>query len=352
MIRFAKGAILLICWLAWGWTAASGTEPVMPQATPTVTPPATPQVTPQATPQATPQPAPESVLERVARTGVLIAGARTDASPFGYINAKGEWVGYSIDLLHLIQQALQRQLNREVQLQLVETNVSNWAPKLERQQIDLACGSISITSVRQLKVDFSIGYFRTGTQFLVKKAHQLSPPVFRVGVVRSASDEYSVEDGLQLAQVTRFSNRAAGLVALNAGQIDALASDGILLEGLRQGLPNPAEFEIMPPQPLNSEIYGCALPQNDPALRSLVNQTLLGFVQGVLNQNSQDVAIVDTWFGENGVAPVDRTQLLNFFRQLIKSHEQPPESSSQNPSQNPSAQPQIQPAQPQPQRTP
>ena len=328
MIRFAKAG-LLVCWLWLGWTAAAVAQ---------TAPQPVPQATPQPVPQAAPQP--ESVLERVARTGVLTAGARTDAPPFGYINAKGEWVGYSIDLLHLIQQALQRQLNRPVQLTLVETNVSNWVPKLEQQQIDIACGSISITTIRQLKVDFSIGYFRTGTQFLVKKAHQLTPPLFRIGVVRGASDEYSVEDGLQLAQVTRFTNRAAGVAALNAGQIDALASDGILLEGLLQSLPNPAEFEIMPPQPLNTSTYGCALPQNDPALRSLVNQTLLGFVQGVLNQNSPDVAIFDTWFGENGVTPIDRTQVLNFFRQMVTSHEQSPANPSENSSASPPTQPQ------------
>ena len=310
--------MLLVCWLCVGWAIASRAE---------LAPPAVPVIS-QATPS---PPVPESVLDRVARTGVLTAGARTDAPPFGYINTKGEWVGYSIDLLRLIQRSLQRQLNRDVQLKLVETNVSNWVPKLGQQQIDIACGSISITSIRQLKVDFSIGYFRTGTQFLVKKSHQLSPPVFQVGVVRGASDEYSVEDGLQLAQVTRFVDREAGLAALNVGQIDALASDGILLEGLRQGLPNRDEFEIMPPQPLNDATYGCALPQNDPNFRSLVNQTLTGFVQGVLNQNSQDVAIFDTWFGENGVTPIDRTPVLNFFRQTVKSHEQPPENPPTNP---------------------
>ena len=322
MTRFAKGSALLICWLCVGWAIASRAA--------LVPVPAIAQATPSSAPFPTP-PVSESVLDRVARTGVLTAGARTDAPPFGYRNAKGEWVGYSIDLLRLIQQALQQQLHREVQLKLVETNVSNWVPKLGQQQIDIACGSISITSLRQLRVDFSIGYFQTGTQFLVKKSHQLSPPVFRVGVVRGASDEYSVEDGLQLAQVTRFVDRTAGLAALNVGQIDALASDGILLEGLRQSLPNPEAFEIMPPQPLNTATYGCALPQNDPNFRSLVNQTLTGFVQGVLNQNSQDVAIFDTWFGENGVTPIDRTQTLNFFRQIVKSHEQPLDSPSPNP---------------------
>ncbi|MBD3883925.1 transporter substrate-binding domain-containing protein [Phormidium tenue FACHB-886] len=308
MTRFVRAAVLTVCGLLLVWTDRTEIPSAAAQATsPTVAP--TPAV-------------PETVLERVKRTGVLLAGARADSPPFGYVQPDGEWVGYSVDMLRLVQQALQQQLKREVRLELVETNVSNWSAKLTRQQIDIACGAISITNSRQLDANFSIGYFRTGTQFLIRASHQLTPPEFRVGVVRGADDEYSVEDGLQLARVVRFTNRAAGLKALNAGQIDALASDGVLLEGLRQSLPNPDEFEIMPPQPLGTQVYGCALP-DDPEFRLLVNQTLLNFMQGVVNQNSQDVAIFETWFGEDGVAPVDRTQVLNFFRQMIQFYEPP-----------------------------
>ncbi|WP_256444138.1 transporter substrate-binding domain-containing protein [Synechocystis sp. PCC 6803] len=44
----------------------------------------------------------ETVLERVARTGELRAGTRTDAVPFGFEMANGEMEGYGVDLMALI----------------------------------------------------------------------------------------------------------------------------------------------------------------------------------------------------------------------------------------------------------
>jgi polar amino acid transport system substrate-binding protein len=264
----------------------------------------------------------ETVLEKVTRSGVLTAGTRTDASPFAYIDAQGNWVGFSVDLLHLIQAGLQDQLQRPVQLSLVETNVADWASKLEKKEIDIVCGSTSITTGRGLRADFSVGYFRTGTQFLIKKAHVLSPPELKIGVVRGASNEYPIENQLRLAKLTRFANRAEGLKALVAGQIDALASDGILLEGLRQTLPDAETFEIIPRQPFSPESYGCALPQNDPAFKALVNRELIAFMQNVLSNDGQAVALFETWFGTEGVAPVDRAQILAYFRETIATYEQ------------------------------
>jgi polar amino acid transport system substrate-binding protein len=269
-----------------------------------------------------PESLPDNVLARVERTGVLNAGTRTDAPPFAYLDASGKWVGYSIDMLHLIQAELEKQLDRQVQLNLVEVNVADWISKLRQDEIDIVCGSTSVTLSREQYADYSVGYFRTGTQFLVKKGHVLRPPELRIGVVRGASNEYPLETQLRLARLMRFSNRAEGFQALAVGQIDALASDGILLEGLRQTLPQPEAFEIVPPQPFNLEVYGCALPQGEPEFRALVNQQLIAFMQGVLNNDSRSVDLFETWFGTTGVAPVDRTQMLDYFRQTIASYEQ------------------------------
>jgi polar amino acid transport system substrate-binding protein len=264
----------------------------------------------------------ESVLDRVARTGVLDAGSRTDAPPFAYLDANGKWVGYSIDILHLIQADLEQQLHRQVQLNLVEVNVAEWISKLKQGELDIVCGSTSVTTNREQYADFSVGYFRTGTQFLIKKDHVLSPPELRIGVVRGASNEYPLEIQFRLARLIRFSNRAEGFQALAIGQIDALASDGILLEGLRQTLAHPEAFEIVPAQPFNLEVYGCALPQGDPNFQALVNQRLIAFMRGVLNQDHALVNLFDSWFGTTGVAPIDRAQMLDYFRQTIASYEQ------------------------------
>jgi ABC-type amino acid transport substrate-binding protein len=41
----------------------------------------------------------ETTLEKISRTGTLTIGARTGSPPFGFINDKKEWVGFSIDLV-------------------------------------------------------------------------------------------------------------------------------------------------------------------------------------------------------------------------------------------------------------
>ncbi|MBI4780124.1 MAG: amino acid ABC transporter substrate-binding protein [Oscillatoriophycideae cyanobacterium NC_groundwater_1537_Pr4_S-0.65um_50_18] len=325
---------LISCLLTVGLAIVVGAQPsVQPNPQPNTPPTVQPNPQPSALPTAQPEVSPsdiqfkrtnraETVLEKVARSGVLTAGTRTDASPFAYIDAQGNWVGFAIELLRLIQAGMQDRLQRPIQLQLVETNVADWASKLERDEIDLVCGSTSITTSRNLRADFSVGYFRTGTQFLVKKDHLLTPPELQIGVVRGASNEHPIETQLRLAKLTRFADRAEGLTALVAGRIDALASDGILLEGLRQTLPNAEMFEIIPTQPFSLEIYGCALPQNDTTFKALVNRELITFMWNVLNNDSLAVATFDTWFGSEGIAPVDRAQILGFFAETIASYEQ------------------------------
>jgi polar amino acid transport system substrate-binding protein len=46
----------------------------------------------------------ETVMEKVARTGVLTAGTRSSAIPLAYTNNGEEWVGLSVDLLLLIRE--------------------------------------------------------------------------------------------------------------------------------------------------------------------------------------------------------------------------------------------------------
>ena len=48
------------------------------------------------------------VLPEVAHTSVLNAGTSKDAFPFAYQNAAGELVGYSVDILNLVRQELER----------------------------------------------------------------------------------------------------------------------------------------------------------------------------------------------------------------------------------------------------
>lgn len=262
----------------------------------------------------------ETVLERIERTGTLTAGTRDDSMPLAYINENGEWVGYSIDLLELVRSQLEQDLSKEIELNLVEVNVSDRINKVENQDVDIVCGTTTYTSGRARQVDFSVGFFRTGTQFLVKQGEELEMGQFRVGIIAGTTNAEIVQRYLRVAKFVTVPDRTAGLNALNTDRIDALASDGILLEGLRQSAPNPDAYNVIPPSPIQPETYACVLPKDNPEFLQTVNQSLLGFMQGVVDNDSQAMAIVNKWFGADGIVPINQEPLLSFFERIVSFH--------------------------------
>ncbi|WNZ21506.1 amino acid ABC transporter substrate-binding protein [Leptolyngbya sp. NK1-12] len=260
-----------------------------------------------------------SILEKVARTGKLVAGVPTDALPFAYRNQAGEWSGYSVDLLERIQAQLRQQLRRPVELELVPVTSANRLSMVTEGTVDIVCGTVSATRSRALDVEFSLGYFITGTQLLVNPASRLGNQ-FTIGVIAATTNQQFVRQRFPIALFVEFEDRAAGLAALEQGRIDALASDGILLEAMRQTLPEAESFEVVPDQPYTEEEYACAMPRNTPDLQQAVDESLLTFMQGVLNGNPADLQVLDTWFGT--VVSIDQQPLLDYFQRQIYRHRQ------------------------------
>ncbi|WP_371351252.1 transporter substrate-binding domain-containing protein, partial [Salmonella sp. M265] len=72
-----------------------------------------------------------------------------------------------------------------VRLQVLPTNPANRIPLLTANKVDLVLANFTITPERAQQVDFSIPYFSSGQQFIVKKGTLTSPEVlnkWRVGV--------------------------------------------------------------------------------------------------------------------------------------------------------------------------
>ena len=265
----------------------------------------------------------ETILERTARTGVFNAGTRIDAIPFAYIDKDGVWKGYSIDMMGLIKDRLEQQIGKKIELKLVRVNVSDRLSRLEKGEIDIVCGTTSLNSRDAFEVDFSVGYFITGTQLLVKKNRKpVSTGRWLIGVIPNTTNQLFIREKFPVATTISVPNRREGITALENGRIDALASDGILLAGLAQLQPHPEEFALSPPKPLTTEEYACILPKGDPEFRELVNSSLLEFMQGVLD-NSKQVALFDKWFGATGTAPINRQPILDYFQRTVNSHKRP-----------------------------
>lgn len=260
----------------------------------------------------------EARLEKIQRTGVLRAGVRTDAAPFGRLDESGDLMGYPVDLLRRMQADLSRSLGRTIQLELVPTTAAEQFAQVRQGALDMACGTSSITLSRESLVDFSVGYFVTGTQFLLARGRGISGNRIRIGGVSGTTNADLIRRRLPLARIVPVGDRAEGLSLLQQGRIDALASDGILLEGLRRSLPDADAYEVIPPQPFSREVYGCLLPKRDLPFRAQVNQSLTRFMEGVLTGETAATQLFEGWFGPQGIVPWDTSDTVTHFQQVVE----------------------------------
>lgn len=265
------------------------------------------------------------VLDKIKQTGVITAGARKDAIPFGYMNEKGQWVGYSLDILELIRKETEKQLGKPIKLQLVEVTPENRFTKIKDQSIDIECGSTTVTWQREKEVDFSVSYFASGTKLLVKKGSELgtveSLAGMKIGVIPNTTNEKAIKLQQPAAQLVTVKDRFDGLQKLEKGEIDGFASDGIILEGLKQNASNSNALEIVPEFPYMYESYACAIPQDESQWRDLVNYSLIQYMEGIVSDQQSAVTIYERWFGFNGKVPYSRETINTYFQGIVDTYE-------------------------------
>src|SRR3989304_3112984 len=110
----------------------------------------------------------ETTLEKINRVGVFTVGTRTASPPFGYINKQNEWVGFSIDLARLVHKHLEKRLKKSIKFELKESTPATRIPLLMSWAVDLIAETMTDTRARRETVDFSLTFFVTGAQFLVR----------------------------------------------------------------------------------------------------------------------------------------------------------------------------------------
>ncbi len=243
----------------------------------------------------------ETVLEKIGRTGVLTAGTRGSAIPFAFINEKNEWIGFSIDLLEAIRARLEKKLAKRIKLEKKEVIPATRIPLVANRTIDVECGATTYTRSRDETVDFSIIFFFTGTQLLVKRGSGIKSVADvagkRVGVAQGSTSEKNLRASQPKADVVIFQDHPAAFLALEQGRIVAYANDGIQLAGLAAKVKNPKDYEVVGDF-FSKEPYSCMVPENDSKWRDFVNHTLMELID-----SGKFFELYDKWLGERGVVP-------------------------------------------------
>ena len=266
------------------------------------------------------------ILEKIKQTGVITAGTRKDAIPFAYVNEKGEWVGYSIDVLETIRQDVEEKLGKPIKLKLVEVTPQNRFDKVKNKEIDIECASSTFTWKRDEIVDFSVSYFASGTKIFRKKSSDLgtidSLAGRKIGVIPNTTNEQAIKIQQPAAILIPIKDRTEGLEKLKKGEIEAIAGDGIVLQGLLLETTNGTQFEVVPEFPYMYEAYACMIPEDESAWRGMVNYSLVKFMEGIISDQPQQVEIYEKWFGEEtGVTPYSREAINDYFQGIVDSYE-------------------------------
>jgi ABC-type amino acid transport substrate-binding protein len=245
----------------------------------------------------------DGTLKKIKSTGVIRIGHRESSAPFSFMGPEGKPVGYSIDLCERIARAVQAELKlANLKIQYVPVTVSNRMDLVNSGAVDIECGSSTASLSRQERVDFSSLIFIDGGAYLVGRGSGIQGITDfagkKIGVIPGTTTEPAVQEDLQrngvTATIVPITDHDKGFLALQAGEIDAYASDRTILVGLlvRE---NAADKFGVTDQQFSYEPYALMLRRNDSAFRLVVNRALAR-----VYRSGDIVPIYSKWFAVMG----------------------------------------------------
>lgn len=250
----------------------------------------------------------------------IVLGVREAADPFSYLDAKQQYIGYSIDLCMKIVDAVKTHLKMP-DLAVTMTKVT---PQVRLQalmagDIDLECGSTTNSIERQKQVAFAVTTFFTGTRLLVKPSSLIrgykdlkgKTVVVTTGTTNErAIKDYNLQESLGIKFMQVKDHREA-VAAVQNGSAAAFPMDDVLLYTIRATAPNPAEFAVVGDF-LTDEPYAIMLRKDDPAFKKLADDTLVAlFKSGEIGK------IYARWF-ESPIPPRNVNLLMPMNNELKK----------------------------------
>ena len=251
-----------------------------------------------------PDPNSESTLIRIARTGELVIGYRSDAMPLSFENMAGQPAGYSIDLCRRFAERIRSHLGRpDIRARFVRIAANSGASAVGSGGVDIDCSSAAVTTARRPDVSFSMPTVAMGGGALslrdgdVRKVRDLDKK--KVGVVRSDFSGAEFKGHLLkqrvAPRVVPVANHQEGMRQLAVGAIDALVGDQTSLIGQLYRSATPRDYQFTE-DGFAARPRAWILRKSDLAFRRFTNQTL-----AALYRDGEHDRLHDAWLGRLGI---------------------------------------------------
>ena len=253
-------------------------------------------------------------LDKIRDKGTIQLGYRETSRPFSFLGSDGQPAGYSVDLCKQVAAVLKQALRlNDLKVSWVPVTPADRATKVATGAVDLECGSTTVTFDRMRQVAFSHMTFVDGGSILattssgIRGVKDLNGK--RVGLIPNTTTEKSLATALAAlsvkAQIVNVTEHREGLQGLEAGRLDAYASDHLLLAGLLSTAKDPAALALSENY-FSYEPYALMLRRGDTNFQIQVDRALSAVYRtGVI------VEIYERWFGSfNDISPLMRSLYL------------------------------------------
>jgi len=228
-------------------------------------------------------PAPEpftGTLQKARASGAITIAYRESSIPFSYLSARGEPIGYSIELCRKLVEAIGDAVGRELAIKWLPVTSESRIDAIVSGRADLECGSTTNNLERQKLVGFSPTIFVSGTKLMVKSGSPIKS--FRdlagktVAVTAGTTNEKTMRE---LAVKFKLDYRllvlrdhAESFAQVAGGKADAFATDDVLLYGLIAQNKAQGKYQVVG-EFLSYDPYGIMYRKGDLQIGRLINTT-------------------------------------------------------------------------------
>ncbi len=169
---------------------------------------------------------------------MLRVGVKSDAPPFGSLDARGRPVGFEIDLARFFARVV---FDDDKRVEFVPVTTATRFGTLQAGRVDLVAATITATDERRTLAELSDSYFMSASLVLVARASKVDELADlggrRVAAVRGSVQERDVAELQPRALPVAVASVAEGAQAVKGGQADAFVYDDVVLLKLAQADP-------------------------------------------------------------------------------------------------------------------
>jgi len=216
-------------------------------------------------------------LAKVRAAGALTIAYRDSSVPFSYLSARGEPIGYSIELCRKLVEAIGEAIGRELALKWMSVTSETRIDAIVSGKADLECGSTTNNLERQKLVAFSPVIFVAGTKLLVKRGSPIRSYRNLAGktvvVTAGTTNEKAMQEIARRFKIdfrlTTSKDHAQSYAQVESGKADAFATDDVLLYGLVAQHQASKNYQVVG-EFLSYDPYGIMFRKGDAQLADLV----------------------------------------------------------------------------------